>query len=234
VARRNRGIARRNGSGKTTFVLHLNGLLAGEGEVRVCGVPVEKKTLADVRRRVGLLFQDPDEQLFMPTVIEDVAFGPLNLGLNTEQAEKRAREALSQVGASAAAGRAPYHLSAGEKRRVALAGVLAMEPEILVAGRAHHVPGSSGSTRPGCCCMACASQDPGHARHSVRRRSRHRAVFFERGRIVAEGAVREIVEKSPGPRVPALSRQGDDDLQAGISVSARMHPFVQPDGPLCG
>jgi cobalt/nickel transport system ATP-binding protein len=185
-----------NGSGKTTFVLHLNGLLAGEGEVRVCGVPVEKKTLADVRRRVGLLFQDPDEQLFMPTVIEDVAFGPLNLGLNTEQAEKRAREALSQVGASAAAGRAPYHLSAGEKRRVALAGVLAMEPEILVLDEPTTYldpPGQRDLVR----CLHGLPQAKILVTHDTLFAAAlaTRAVFFERGRIVAEGAVREIVEK---------------------------------------
>ncbi len=185
-----------NGSGKTTFVLHLNGLLAGEGEVRVCGVPVEKKSLADVRRRVGLLFQDPDEQLFMPTVIEDVAFGPLNLGLNAEQAEKRAREALSQVGASAAAGRAPYHLSAGEKRRVALAGVLAMEPEILVLDEPTTYldpPGQRDLVR----CLRGLPQAKILVTHDTLFAAAlaTRAVFFDKGRIVAEGAVREIVER---------------------------------------
>ena len=122
----------RNGSGKTTFVHHLNGLLAGEGFVSVCGLQVEKRNLPAVRRKIGLVFQDSDEQLFMPTVIEDVAFGPLNRGQDTTAAMETARQALRDVGLEALAGRAPYHLSAGEKKRVALAGILAMEPEILV------------------------------------------------------------------------------------------------------
>jgi len=125
-----------NGSGKTTFVLHLNGLLPGEGSIQVCGISVSAETpagqLAQVRARIGMVFQDSDEQLFLPTVLEDVAFGPSNLGLTREAAEERARAALAQAGMEGAAGKAPYHLSAGEKQRVALAGVLAMEPEILV------------------------------------------------------------------------------------------------------
>src|SRR5579872_1210075 len=121
-----------NGSGKTTFVLHLNGLLEGEGSVEICGQHLERSTLAKVRTQVGLVFQEADEQLFMPTVLEDVAFGPLNLGLPQPEATARAAKALEQVGMSAVIHKAPYHLSAGEKRRVALAGVLAMEPRILV------------------------------------------------------------------------------------------------------
>jgi cobalt/nickel transport system ATP-binding protein len=121
-----------NGSGKSTFALHLNGLLEGEGTVRVCGMEVTRATLPAVRRKVGLVFQDSDTQLFMPTVLEDVAFGLLNLGMTSEKANKRAQIALEQVGMSAAPGRAPHHLSAGEKKRVALAGILALEPEILV------------------------------------------------------------------------------------------------------
>src|SRR5437762_5622387 len=121
-----------NGSGKTTFVLHLNGLLAGDGDVRVCGMAVERKNLARVRQNIGLVFQDSDNQLFMPTVIEDVAFGPLNLGLGRDEAQSRAIAALEEVGMAHASGKAPYHLSAGEKKRVAIAGILAMRPEILV------------------------------------------------------------------------------------------------------
>src|SRR3989442_6048894 len=122
-----------NGSGKTTFTLHLNGLLlAQQGSVIVSGIPVRSETLAQVRQKVGLVFQDSDNQLFMPTVLEDVAFGPLNLGLARNPAVERALAALEQVGMSQAAGKAPYHLSAGEKKRVAIAGILAMRPEILV------------------------------------------------------------------------------------------------------
>ncbi|MFB3825312.1 MAG: energy-coupling factor ABC transporter ATP-binding protein [Bryobacteraceae bacterium] len=121
-----------NGSGKTTFVLHLNGLLHGEGAVEVCGIPVNRENAARVRHKVGLVFQDSDNQLFMPTVLEDVAFGPLNAGVAPAEAEREARRALEEVGMAGAAHRAPYHLSAGEKKRVAIAGILALKPEILV------------------------------------------------------------------------------------------------------
>ena len=121
-----------NGSGKTTFALHLNGLLSGQGTVKVCGLPVNPKNIAEVRRKIGLVFQDSESQLFMPTVLEDVAFGPLNHGLSPLKAAERAMAALEQVGMSAAAGKAPYHLSAGEKKRVAIAGILAVDPDILV------------------------------------------------------------------------------------------------------
>jgi cobalt/nickel transport system ATP-binding protein len=121
-----------NGSGKTTFVLHLNGLLVGEGSVTVCGLPVTRQNLPAIRRKVGLVFQDPDEQLFMPTVLEDVAFGPMNLGMSREESIRLAEHSLGLVGMKPAVLKAPYHLSEGEKRRVAIAGVLAMQPEILV------------------------------------------------------------------------------------------------------
>ena len=122
-----------NGAGKTTLVLHLNGILeAGAGSVAVSGLPVTKPNLAEVRRRVGIVFQDPDDQLFMPTVRDDVAFGPRNLGLRGDALEQRVHEALVKVGMDAYADRPPHHLSFGQRRRVAVATVLAMEPEILV------------------------------------------------------------------------------------------------------
>jgi energy-coupling factor transporter ATP-binding protein EcfA2 len=189
-----------NGSGKTTFALHLNGLLRGEGSIEVCGLRIDGSAgadaLAQVRTRVGLVFQDSDEQLFMPTVLEDVAFGPANLGLSPEEASARARAALDRAGMAGAAGKAPYHLSSGEKRRVALAGVLAMEPEILVLDE------------------PTTSLDPPAQRDLVRLLRRlpqakllvthdaefaaalaSRAVFFERGRIAGEGGVRELIER---------------------------------------
>lgn len=122
-----------NGAGKSTLLLHLNGCLApGEGEVRIGDFPVTRSTLPEIRRTVGMVFQDPDDQLFMPTVRDDVAFGPLNLGLPAEEAEQRVMDALERVGAAHLAARPPYHLSGGEKRRVAIATVLSMEPSILV------------------------------------------------------------------------------------------------------
>jgi cobalt/nickel transport system ATP-binding protein len=122
-----------NGAGKTTLVLHLNGvLLPGAGQVRVGGLPVVREHLKEIRRRVGIVFQDPDDQLFMPTVAEDVAFGPANLGLRGAELEARVKSALAAVGMDGAAERPPHHLSFGQRRRVAVATVLAMEPEILV------------------------------------------------------------------------------------------------------
>ncbi|MEU0374093.1 ABC transporter ATP-binding protein [Streptomyces sp. NPDC006283] len=122
-----------NGAGKTTLVLHLNGILAGGvGSVAVAGLPVDKKNLAEVRRRVGIVFQDPDDQLFMPTVREDVAFGPASAGLRGAELEARVTAALTRVGMADFADRPPHHLSFGQRRRVAVATVLAMEPEILV------------------------------------------------------------------------------------------------------
>ena len=122
-----------NGAGKTTLVLHLNGILeAGAGSVSVSGMPVTKPNLAEVRRRVGVVFQDPDDQLFMPTVRDDVAFGPANLGLSGVALDARVLEALDKVGMAEFADRPPHHLSFGQRRRVAVATVLAMQPEILV------------------------------------------------------------------------------------------------------
>jgi cobalt/nickel transport system ATP-binding protein len=122
-----------NGAGKTTLVLHLNGILdAGAGSVRVSGLTVEKGNLQEIRRRVGVVFQDPDDQLFMSTVREDVAFGPANLGVRGPALERRVLDALDKVGMADFADRPPHHLSFGQRRRVAVATVLAMEPEILV------------------------------------------------------------------------------------------------------
>ncbi len=122
-----------NGAGKTTLVLHLNGILtAGHGTVAVGGLPVEKANLREIRRRVGIVFQDPDDQLFMPTVAEDVAFGPANFGVTGEALQERVRTALHRVGMAEHGDRSPLHLSGGQRRRVSLATVLACEPEILV------------------------------------------------------------------------------------------------------
>jgi cobalt/nickel transport system ATP-binding protein len=122
-----------NGAGKTTLVLALNGInAASRGRVVVGGLPVDKPNLIEIRRRVGIVFQDPDDQLFMSTVREDVAFGPANLGLRGDELAARTAAALTAVGMGHAAERPPHHLSFGERRRVALATVLAMEPDVLV------------------------------------------------------------------------------------------------------
>jgi len=122
-----------NGAGKSTLMLHLNGiLLAQEGTVHVAGLPVEKKTLARVRAEVGLVFQDPDDQLFSPSLYDDVAFGPIHMGIPEEEVERRVLEALSAVGLEGFGERAPYALSLGQRKRAALATVLSMSPSLLV------------------------------------------------------------------------------------------------------
>ena len=122
-----------NGAGKTTLVLHLNGILRPDsGQVTISGLPVADDSLLEVRRRVGIVFQDPEDQLFMPTVAQDVAFGPRNLGLRGPELQERVDEALAAVDVADLADRPPHHLSFGQRRRVAIATVLAMRPEILV------------------------------------------------------------------------------------------------------
>ncbi len=185
-----------NGSGKTTFALSLVGLLPAEGEIEVCGLPVTKANLAAVRQKVGILFQDSDDQLFMPTVFDDVAFGPLNLGLERVEVEDRVRACLTLVDMEAAADRAPYHLSAGEKRRVALAGVLAMDPEILILDEP-----VTFLDPPGRAALIDILQRLPQAKlivsHDIElaRELAGRAVFFSKGRIVATGPVDDLVER---------------------------------------
>lgn len=127
------GIIGANGAGKSTLLLHLNGYLAAtSGGIVIGDDQLSKENLPEIRRTVGMVFQDPEDQLFMPTVYDDVAFGPLNLGLSTTEIETRVMEALERVGAVDLRDKPPYHLSGGEKKRVAIATVLSMLPEILV------------------------------------------------------------------------------------------------------
>jgi cobalt/nickel transport system ATP-binding protein len=121
-----------NGAGKSTLLMHLNGsLLPTSGEIRIGHIPVTKKTLSIIRQSVGMVFQYPDDQLFMSTVFDDVAFGPLNLGLDQKEVKNRVDEALNTVGLLKLKERPPYHLSGGEKRRIAIASVLSMYPNVL-------------------------------------------------------------------------------------------------------
>jgi cobalt/nickel transport system ATP-binding protein len=184
-----------NGAGKTTLVLALNGINAAtRGSVTVGGLAVEKANLAEIRRRVGIVFQDPDDQLFMPTVRDDVAFGPANLGLRGADLEARTGAALAAVGMAGAAERAPHHLSFGERRRVALATVLAMEPDVLVLDEpssnldpvarrelAEIVLGLDVTT-------IMVTHDLPYALQLCAR-----AVILDEGRIVADGSTRDIL-----------------------------------------
>lgn len=121
-----------NGAGKSTLFFHLNGTFRGEGEIAVLGRTLTKENLYEIRRQVGLVFQDPNDQLFMPTVFEDVAFGPMNLGCSETEIRERVRKALEEVGMGGAEALVPHHLSLGQRKKVALACVLALDPQILV------------------------------------------------------------------------------------------------------
>jgi cobalt/nickel transport system ATP-binding protein len=187
-----------NGAGKTTLVLHLNGILTpAAGTVRIGGTTVDtgdKEGLRRVRSKVGLVFQDPDDQLFMPTVAEDVAFGPHNMGLRGAELEAAVNDALEAVGMAEHADRAPHHLSFGQRRRVAVATVLSMKPEILVldepssnldpASRRElaDILRSLGIT------VLMVTHDLPYALELC-----SRCLVLSGGRIVADGAVREVL-----------------------------------------
>lgn len=185
-----------NGSGKSTFSLHLNGLLQGDGFVAVCGIEVTRASLPAVRRKVGLVFQDSDTQLFMPTVLEDVAFGLLNQGISPQEASNRAQLALERVGMGAARDRAPHHLSAGEKKRVALAGILVLKPDILVLDEP-----TTFLDPPGQRALAELLRNLPQAKilitHDIpfAQATCSRAVFFHEGHTVAEGPVDQIAAR---------------------------------------
>lgn len=185
-----------NGSGKTTFILHLNGLLRGQGEVIVAGRRLDPAALGEIRRKVGIVFQDADDQLFLLSVLEDVAFGPLNLGQTPDEAIHAARQALCDTGMEWAEEKAPYQLSGGEKRRVAIAGVLAMQPDILVLDE----PTTSLDPPSQYDLVAIVRNLPQAkivATHDTAFASAigTRAVFFQHGRIVAEGSVRDLANR---------------------------------------
>lgn len=126
------GILGANGAGKSSLLLQINGALRGTGQVVVGGTTLTEKSLPEIRSKVGLVFQDPDDQLFMPTVFEDVAFGPRNQGLPTAEVKTRVEQALGVVQMQGSESRAPHHLSLGQKKRVAVATVLSMNCEVLV------------------------------------------------------------------------------------------------------
>jgi len=126
------GIVGPNGAGKSTLFLHLNGLLRGKGSIKICGLDMQDSNLLAIRKKVGLVFQNPDNQLFMPTVFDDVAFGPINLRLSKEEVTATVTEALKEVNMLEVAKRAAHHLSFGEKKKITIATVTAMKPEILV------------------------------------------------------------------------------------------------------
>jgi energy-coupling factor transporter ATP-binding protein EcfA2 len=202
-----------NGAGKSTLLLHLNGLLPGKARgpighghaigggrrgrqpsVWIDGLEVNDRHAPEVRRRVGLVFQDPDDQLFCNTVIEDVAFGPLNQGLGTAEARRIAEDCLRRVDLEAEAERPPHHLSFGERKRVCLAGVLACRPSVLVLdeptanldprGRRRFIRLVQGLG----CTMLIATHDLEMVLEACRR-----VVVLDAGRIVVDGPCREVL-----------------------------------------
>jgi cobalt/nickel transport system ATP-binding protein len=127
------GLIGPNGAGKSTLLLHLNGILKGQpGSIEILGMKVEEKNLVKIRQKVAIVFQQPDDQLFMPTVFDDVAFGPINMGYPENEVRRAVKRALELVGMSGYEKRSPHHLSLGEKKRIAIATVLSMSPEILI------------------------------------------------------------------------------------------------------
>jgi cobalt/nickel transport system ATP-binding protein len=188
-----------NGAGKSTLLLHLNGLLpdrpAANPAVTVDGLPLAEPNLPEVRRRVGLLFQDPDDQLFCPTVWEDVAFGPQQLGIREPQLSGLVRDALAQVGLAGFEDRLPHHLSRGEKRRVCLAGLLACDARLLVLDE----PTSDLDPRGRRELMALLTRLPmGQliATHDLEFVVEicPRAIVLDGGRIVADGPSRQLLD----------------------------------------
>ena len=185
-----------NGSGKTTFLLHLNGLLRGEGRIEVGGELLTGESVGRIRELVGLIFQDSDDQLFMPTVWEDVAFGLRQRGVGIAEARERAEGMLGRLGIGKLAERAPYQLSAGEKKRVAVAGVLILDPTILVLDEPTTFLDPPGQREllellqslPQA--KVVATHDIGFAEGIA-----ERAVFFEGGRALDNGPIEEIVNR---------------------------------------
>ena len=185
-----------NGSGKSTLLLHLNGILRGQGELRVCSMPVDEENLGRIRAAVGLVFQDPDDQLFSQTVFDDVAFGPLYMGLGPDEVERRVAEALGAVGLQGYAERVPHHLSSGEKKRVAIASVLSIDPEILVLDE----PTAGLDPRARRDLIALLRELPQTmliATHDMRMVAEllSRTVVLDGGRVIADGATEHIMRQ---------------------------------------
>jgi len=208
-----------NGAGKSTLLMHLNGFLSPtEGSVRVGDVPVTRETLPDIRKSIGMVFQDPDDQLFMPTVFEDVAFGPMNLGLPEDAVRERVDEALERVASIKLKDRPPYKLSGGEKRAVAIATVLAMCPNALILDE----PSSN--------------LDP-----SARRRLIELLAGFEHTKIIATHDLdlaldlcERVIVMSEGTVTadgPAGEIFGDDQL---LAASGLERPLSMHVCPVCG
>jgi cobalt/nickel transport system ATP-binding protein len=205
-----------NGAGKSTLALHLNGILEPQrGSVTVNGLPVTEKHLREIRRRVGLVFQDPDDMLFMPTVRQDVAFGPANLGLSEAEIAERVVRALDMVGMRAYADRPPHPLSFGQRKRVAAAAVLSMDPEILVLDEPSSNLDPRGRREFGeildglDLTMLLITHDLPYAFQLC-----SRAVIIDQGVLCADGDIRDVLADHALLRAHAL------ELPAGFTLAA--------------
>jgi len=196
------GLIGPNGAGKSTLLLHLNGILPdpldSNPAIHIFGKPITRDHLADIRRLVGVLFQDPDDQLFCPTVFEDVAFGPQQLGLQGNQLAERVAESLAQVGLGGFEGRSPHHLSHGEKSRVCLAGILACAPSILALDE----PTSNLDPRGRREFKALLNRIPATkivATHDLEMVVElcPRAILMDAGTIIADGPTRQLLNDEP-------------------------------------
>ncbi|MBM3117956.1 MAG: ABC transporter ATP-binding protein [Chloroflexi bacterium] len=187
-----------NGAGKSTLLLHLNGVLRGNSTVEICGLPMEEKNLKEIRKRVGLVFQDPEDQLFSLSVFDDVAFGPINMGYSESEVKQRVTQALEWVGMSGYEHRSPHHLSVGEKKRVAIATVLSLNPEVLVIDE----PTSNLDPRSKWSLIELLKQFPMTkiiATHDLDlvRALCQRTVVMDGGEIVADGNTEDILDDIP-------------------------------------
>jgi len=184
-----------NGAGKSTLLLHLNGILRGAGRVSVCGQTLSDQTLGAIRSAVGMVFQDPDDQLFSPTVFDDVAYGPMYQGLPEPEVRRRVTSALSAVEMLERETRVSHHLSGGEKKRIAIATVLSMQPEVLVLDE----PTSGLDPRARRSLINLLRDLPltmlvsTHDMHLVRELL-PRMVIMDQGRIVADGSTEQLME----------------------------------------
>jgi len=187
-----------NGAGKSTLLLHLNGILRSNGVVKVFGRTVDDKNLKWLRSKVGLVFQNPDDQLFSPTVFDDIAFGPINMGYSETEVRESVTRALDGVGMTGYEQRSPHHLSVGEKKRIAIATVLAMNPEILVIDEptANLDPGSKWSLIGLLKRLPLTKIVASHDLELVQALCQ-RTIILDQGKVIVDGATEHIMADIP-------------------------------------
>lgn len=208
-----------NGAGKSTLLLHLNGVIENNnGCITIAGKQLEKKNISDIRKKVGVVFQDPDDQLFMSTVFDDVAFGPINMGFSEETVKERVKKSLQKVGLSGFEERCPHHLSFGEKKRISVATVLSMTPDILLLDE----PTSNldpGGRRNIIETLKTLDSTKIIASHDIESLLEicDKAILMDKGRVVATGRSEEILTdiellNSHGLEAPSIVKMLGDDV----------------------